>query len=533
MEGDSVHLRLHRKHTEVMGVIFRKSNLLALLLAAMLLPALASAKPGDAKKGEEIYQKRCWWCHGEEGAGDGPASEFLRPPPRDFTMGIYKFKSTPFEEIIPSDADFMAMIKGGVQTNHIPNWEGMNDSSMPGWGDLLSDDDIWDLVAYIKGIVEYEQPEEGPLDFSKKVASSPESIAKGKTIFEDICAECHGELGRGDGSKSLKDDAGFRTWPRNLSKPWSFRMTNGPEGIYTRLTASIQGTQMPSLADPVSKKKLSEEERWNVANYAASLEAPYKKPGDNTVVQGLKVEGEVPAATDDPIWETATITSFFMIPQIIKKERYFTPSINSISVRAAYNSKEIAFLLEWDDRTMSVPGDEKAAEIADEVFFNDSVAIQFPVEIPSGTEKPYFIMGDATRPVNFWQWTSQSSDKGQSLALINAKGMDKTETRNIAEAGLTSQGKYDKGTWRVVIKRPLATEQKDKDIQIVEGKFIPIAFAAWDGSNGETGSKRVMTTWHWLFLKPETGTGVYLWPIIIALLIFGGELLLLRNFRKK
>jgi len=79
------------------------------------------------------------------------------------------------------------------------------------------------------------------------------------------------------------------------------------------------------------------------------------------------------------------------------------------------------------------------------------------------------------------------------------------------------------------MKRPLATEEKGKDIQFAEGKYTPVAFAAWDGSNGESGSKHVMTTWAWLLLKPATPKSTYFIPIIVALLVFGGEILLVRK----
>ena len=82
------------------------------------------------------------------------------------------------------------------------------------------------------------------------------------------------------------------------------------------------------------------------------------------------------------------------------------------------------------------------------------------------------------------------------------------------------------------MKRPLTTEEKDKDIQFVEGKFIPLAFAAWDGSNGETGSKHVLSTWYWIQMKPVTSNTVYIIPVIVGLLVFGGELLLIRKPRK-
>ena len=507
------------------------------IVVVALVPIVFAGSPlhaakGDPEKGREIYMKRCWWCHGEEGAADGPAAEFMLPPPRDFTEGVYKFKSTPFDELIPSDEDFFNMIKGGLMKEHVAGWNGMNNTSMPGWEDMLKDDEIWHLVAYIKSIVEYEQPEQGPISVGNKVASSEDSIEKGRKIFREMCAECHGEEGRGDGTKMLKDDWGYRTWPRNLTKPWTFRMTDTVEDIYTRITVGIPGTQMPSFADPESKKRLNDEERWHVANYVVSIAAPYKKPDENTVIKALRIEEEVPDNPSSPVWEKAEYTSFWLVPQMIAKERHFKPSLDSVSVKVVYNDKEIAFLLEWDDRTKSVPGDAKAEEIAAGEVFRDGVAIQLPVVVPEGSEKPYFAMGDKAKPVSVWFWQSETTTEPQRLKLLEGKGFDKIEERDPSAIGLTARGVYDHGTWRVVMKRPLLTKEKDKDIQFVEGKFIPVAFAAWDGSNGEKGSKHELTTWYWLLLKPPVGASIYIVPIAVAVVVLVGELLLLRRFRK-
>ena len=67
----------------------------ALFLAAALTAAPAlSADPG---RGEEVYRKYCEFCHGPDGAGLGPAADYTNPPPRDFTFGTYKWRSTPAE----------------------------------------------------------------------------------------------------------------------------------------------------------------------------------------------------------------------------------------------------------------------------------------------------------------------------------------------------------------------------------------------------------------------------------------------------
>jgi len=508
-----------------------KDNIIIWVMASFTLLLLSSqvyAAQGDKENGKKIYERKCWWCHGEKGAGDGPAAPFLNPPPRDFTSGIYKFKTTPFDEIIPNDDDIFRMIT-----------DGMPDSSMPGWKDVLSDKERWDLVAYIKTFAGIEGKPSRQIDFSKRVKPSKEGLEKGKELFKDRCSECHGEDGKGDATKKLKDDWGARTWPRNLTKAWTFRASNDPRDIYARITAGIPGTQMPSFADPSSKKVMTDEERWNVANYVASVADKKKaiKEGE-TVLKARRIEDDVPDKPDDPKWKEAEPTNFYLIPQIIAQERFFTPTVNSITARALYNDKDIAILLEWDDRTRSIPGDEKAKEIADEEVFEDGVAIQFPLTIPEEMEKPYFGMGDTTNPVSLWFWKSerlvpegsnQGKDAPQTVKLLKASGFKKQgiEEKDGQKAGLKASGVYDKGTWRVVMERPLKTGEED--VQFEEGRFIPIAFAVWDGSNGEKGSKHTMTTWYWLFLKPSPGMKVYVLPIIVAIAVFGGELFLVRR----
>jgi DMSO reductase family type II enzyme heme b subunit len=231
---------------------------------------------------------------------------------------------------------------------------------------------------------------------------------------------------------------------------------------------------------------------------------------ENTVIQAARLEGELPASPDDPAWDKAPPSTFFMVPQIVGKTRFFTAANDTVSVRALYNDKKVALHLEWDDRTKSIPGDAKAQKIADEELTEDAIAVQFPIQIPEGMEKPYFLMGNA---VNLWRWSSGTTSKPESISLLDAKGIGDQQLRDEAN-GLSVKSSYKAGTWRVVMIRPLSTQTAGKDLQFEEGRFIPIAFFAWDGSNSETGSRHAMTTWYWLLLKPSTGS----WPMISAIL---------------
>ena len=486
------------------------------VLAFVLAALPVQAAEAEAERGKAIYLKRCVWCHGDEGDGLGPAAERLNPPPRDFTLGQFKIKSTAFTSDYASDDDIYRMIR-----------DGMPGTAMPGWKDMLSEQDMRDVVVYLKGFAGLEEAPGPAIDFGKQVESSSESITEGKRLFleGDRCSECHGSEGRGDAIKRLKGDNGERTWPRNLNKGWTFRASADPKDIFTRISTGIPGTQMPNFADPKGKKVLTIDERWHVANYVASLAStglPVR--AEKTVIKAARLEGALPEAPTDPRWREADAVAFQLVPQIIAEERFFTPANDTITVRALYNADALAMLVEWDDRTRSIPGDPKAEEIAEPGMGEDMVAVQLPVASPEGVKKPYFIRGDKAMPVSLWQWRSGTTSAGQSVALFNARGLADIEERDASAAELAGTGVYENGSWRVVITRARTTGGAESDLQLGEGAFIPVAFSVWDGSNNEKESHFTLTAWYWLLLEPAGGSKPFVLAFGVILLIGAGEL---------
>lgn len=114
----------------------------ALAVAAWLVPA--SALAGDAAAGKEKFQMFCMTCHGESGKGDGPGGAGLQPPPRDFSVGDFKFDADgngkPGE-----DADLKLVITNGAAAYG-------GSPLMTPWGGALTEADIDNLVAYVRSL---------------------------------------------------------------------------------------------------------------------------------------------------------------------------------------------------------------------------------------------------------------------------------------------------------------------------------------------------------------------------------------------
>ena len=71
--------------------------------AALARRAGDGTRPAGAKASRST-SSYCVGCHGANGDGKGPAADMLIVKPRDFTKGIFKFRSTP-SGTLPTDED--------------------------------------------------------------------------------------------------------------------------------------------------------------------------------------------------------------------------------------------------------------------------------------------------------------------------------------------------------------------------------------------------------------------------------------------
>lgn len=90
--------------------------------------------------------------------------------------------------------------------------------------------------------------------------ATPAVIGRGREVYMEHCAACHGPAGRGDGPAS----AGLLPPPADLTGVHARQHTDGD--LYWWITNGIEGTAMPAF-----RERLSEEERWAVVHFIRRL----------------------------------------------------------------------------------------------------------------------------------------------------------------------------------------------------------------------------------------------------------------------
>lgn len=103
-------------------------------------------------------------------------------------------------------------------------------------------------------------PEEA-LELENPIAATEESIARGREIYQQSCASCHGDEGYGDGPAA----AGLDPKPANLHAGHVQILPDG--GLFWIITYGVEGTAMPAW-----ENVLSEEDRWHVVNYLRTFD---------------------------------------------------------------------------------------------------------------------------------------------------------------------------------------------------------------------------------------------------------------------
>ena len=502
--------------------------------------------------GKKVYFKRCVWCHGVEGVGDGPSHDRLFTKPRNFIQGTFKIRWTDSGEL-PRDQDLINTV-----THGLPG------SAMPSWAGILSKDEIEAVVQFVKSLVqdrEFSDEDETMLDTVTELGSNPwgatepyyrdipqEAIDEGKKIMvANKCFECHGGEGRGDGNPTMEDDWGFPILAANWQHCWNFRGSRrnhyDPFNVARAVSTGLNGTPMPNFKD-----KINIEDRWKLAAFVNSL-CPRKKidkltnkPIPDFLISVKYTDGEISSKISDPMWQAPDHD-----PKIIERseeqennprknyialsgqitfgERNFKPKADNLWVSARWNKDQgIYYLVEYDNRFLSTDAE-----------YPEAVAIQFPAKLQDlfGAEKPYFIFGDSKKPVDLWKAslmpkdysaTNAPKEEGYQLDVtveeLNGNGYNALNPKETEPTVKVVDAIFHQGRVKVMFQRALTTEG-DMDVQIPAETFIPVAFMQWSGFDKEIDEHMAVSTWYYTILEPPLPDSLYYMPPIMAAVFVG------------
>lgn len=253
---------------------------------------------------------------------------------------------------------------------------------------------------------------------------------------------------------------------------------------------------------------------------------PLSQVPDNPVVVEVIHAAESLDLTSDAVvsarvWEKLREFTIKLEPQVTAIP-WASASTPEVRVKAFHNGRELYLLMRWSDST---PEQEHR-----EQQFSDACAVMFSL---ADTPEPQSIMMGFLQPVNIWHWKAVRDAefwRGQTREVeaysdyyypyqqqevdpitverpasaveeLIARGVTSLEPRDHQRA--SGRGSWDNGEWKVVLTRPLYGVG-DEDVNIAPGKNRWSAFAVWDGSRQERGSKKSISTWTILEFQPAT-----------------------------
>ncbi len=99
---------------------------------------LAQTNPGNPANGQALYERHCLRCHGKALDGTGPDAGTLKVPPANFHS---------YSSRVKDDFELWLTIRQGRMF-----------TEMHSWNETLADDQIKDVVAYIRTMAPHVKP---------------------------------------------------------------------------------------------------------------------------------------------------------------------------------------------------------------------------------------------------------------------------------------------------------------------------------------------------------------------------------------
>ncbi len=252
------------------------------------MEAHVNGMTGRATTGQPMYKRFCIGCHGDLGDGQGENAQWIDPKPRNFTIAIFRCRSTP-TGTLPTDTDLYDTVGRGMLNSNMPHW-------LP-----LTNQDRVDLVAYVKHFSprwETEKPGT-PIVIPAEPPVTADRIKEGRVLFQKLeCWKCHGVTGRGNGpsADTLTDDENRPIKPFNFHDSQRFKCGSTDAAMYKDFMTGLDGSPMPSFSDNVTP-----DQAWALVMYLRTLQ-----PDDTIEKQIARQLGLTPINPLEPLPDSGT-----------------------------------------------------------------------------------------------------------------------------------------------------------------------------------------------------------------------------------
>ncbi len=257
---------------------------------------------------------------------------------------------------------------------------------------------------------------------------------------------------------------------------------------------------------------------------------PGKPPVSESEVRAV-FQKTVPVSVEDQAWEGTPVHQAQLLLQDVVEPRQMTVTTRTIRVQAVTDGQRIAFRLRWEDFVVDdMPGPSR---------FSDAVAVQLPAITTPDVPSPQ--MGEKGKPVEISYWSAvfqamvdgrkddihaiypraqidhypfeaaslkpgSSEQKEMAMRYAPARrlgnamaGPRTAPVQDLVAEGpgtlrpaektvATGGGKFAAGVWTVLLSRPLPSGAEP-------GGRTQVAFAVWEGSRREVGSRKMRTGW--------------------------------------
>ncbi|WP_144798856.1 ethylbenzene dehydrogenase-related protein [Halorubrum depositum] len=179
-------------------------------------------------------------------------------------------------------------------------------------------------------------------------------------------------------------------------------------------------------------------------------------------------------------------------------------AVEAARVKAVRTDERLFLRVSWSDPTANASTDGIRE-------FADAAAVQFPA---APTDRPPLAMGSTENPVNVWYWNGA----GASESLLAGGPGSTTEMNGSA---VRTAATHEDGRWTVVFSRPLPSDRANVTDLTTEAD-TNVAFAVWEGSNGERSGRKAASEWFYLSFTDDTGAPyeILLWTVAGVAVVF-------------